>query len=76
MPDDANSGGDRSPTALRDYQRAAVDTVDPALPRGQIIAACGVGKTLIALASAVKLLDGRPGSVLVLFPTLGLMEQT
>ena len=62
---------------LRDYQVAAVDAVDPVLQRGQMIAACGVGKTLMGLHSALKLLDGNAtGTVLLLFPTLGLLEQT
>lgn len=61
---------------LRDYQQNAVDAVHPGQPRGQVIAACGVGKTLMAMYSAVKLLDGTSGTVLMLFPTLGLLEQT
>jgi predicted helicase len=33
-------------------------------------------KLLIAAHTVAKLLDGRPGAVLVTFPTLGLLEQT
>lgn len=40
------------------------------------MAACGTGKTLIAVHTVAKLLDGADGAVLVVFPTLGLLEQT
>jgi superfamily II DNA or RNA helicase len=41
-----------------------------------LISACGTGKTLMAAHGTAKLLAGKQGSVLVLFPTLGLLEQT
>ena len=61
---------------LRDYQRAAVAAADPADERAIWVSGCGTGKTLMASAATAKLLAGRPGSALVLFPTLGLLEQT
>jgi len=61
---------------LRGYQRAAVDVVDARHERALIVAACGTGKTLMAVHTVAKLLDGRSGAVLVTFPTLGLLEQT
>ena len=61
---------------LRDYQRAAVEAADPAADRGLWVSGCGTGKTLMAAAATAKLLGNKPGSVLVLFPTLGLLEQT
>lgn len=61
---------------LRRYQRAAVDVVDARHKRALIVAACGTGKTLMAVHAVAKLLDGRRGAVLVTFPTLGLLEQT
>ena len=74
MPD---QGGRRSRRLrLRGYQRAAVDVVDARQERALIVAACGTGKTLMAVHAVAKLLDGRPGAVLVTFPTLGLLEQT
>ena len=61
---------------LRRYQQAAVDAVEPTHERALTIAACGTGKTLMAVHAVAKLLNGRPGTVLVTFPTLGLLEQT
>lgn len=61
---------------LRDYQRAAVEAADPATDRALWVSGCGTGKTLMAAAATAKLLGNKPGSVLVLFPTLGLLEQT
>ncbi|MCV7117687.1 DEAD/DEAH box helicase family protein [Mycobacterium nebraskense] len=50
--------------------------MDARQERALIVAACGTGKTLMAVHAVAKLLDGRPGAVLVTFPTLGLLEQT
>jgi superfamily II DNA or RNA helicase len=61
---------------LRDYQRAAVAAADPAIERAVWVSGCGTGKTLMASAATAKLLAGSSGSALVLFPTLGLLEQT
>lgn len=61
---------------LRAYQQAAVDVIDSTQQRALIVAACGTGKTLMAVHAVAKLLDGQPGTVLVTFPTLGLLEQT
>ncbi|MDO2394681.1 Helicase associated domain protein [Mycobacterium avium subsp. hominissuis] len=73
----ADQGGRRPRRLrLRRYQRTAVDVVDARQERALIVAACGTGKTLMAVHTVAKLLDGRPGAVLVTFPTLGLLEQT
>ncbi|MEU6120244.1 Helicase associated domain protein [Streptomyces sp. NPDC047117] len=70
---------------LRDHQVEAVDAIVRGLDippggipanglRGQVIAACGTGKTLIAAAAARRLVPR--GRVLVLVPTLELLTQT
>ncbi|MBK3570970.1 Helicase associated domain protein [Streptomyces sp. MBT62] len=70
---------------LRDHQVEAVaaivrglDTPPEGIPanglRGQVHAACGTGKTIIAAASAKRLVP--KGRVLVLVPTLDLLAQT
>lgn len=61
---------------MRDYQRAAVEAADPAADRALWVSGCGTGKTLMAAAATAKLLGNKAGSVLVLFTTLGLLEQT
>ncbi|MFJ4467793.1 Helicase associated domain protein [Streptomyces sp. NPDC089424] len=70
---------------LRDHQREAVaaivrglDVPSGGIPvnglRGQVHAACGTGKTLMAAAAARRLVPR--GRVLVLVPTLDLLAQT
>ncbi|MFF0430495.1 Helicase associated domain protein [Streptomyces sp. NPDC004520] len=70
---------------LRDHQVEAVDAVVRGLDvppggvpwgglRGQVHAACGTGKTVIAAAAAKRLVP--KGRVLVLVPTLDLLTQT
>ncbi|MFD0078526.1 Helicase associated domain protein [Streptomyces sp. NPDC127166] len=70
---------------LRDHQIEAVATIVRGLDvppggipfhglRGQVHAACGTGKTIIAAASAKRLVP--KGRVLVLVPTLDLLTQT
>ncbi|MFH8843172.1 Helicase associated domain protein [Streptomyces sp. NPDC017868] len=70
---------------LRDHQVEAVDAVVRGLDvppggvpwgglRGQVHAACGTGKTVIAAAAAKRLVPR--GRVLVLVPTLDLLTQT
>nr|WP_083866403.1 DEAD/DEAH box helicase [Mycobacterium liflandii] len=44
--------------------------------RAQVISGCGTGKTLMAIHGVAKLLADAPGSVVLTFPTLGLLEQT
>lgn len=61
---------------LRDYQIAAVEAVTPDDARALLVSGCGTGKTLMAVHAVAKLLAGGPGSVLLTFPTLGLLEQT
>ncbi|GAA0454045.1 DEAD/DEAH box helicase [Streptomyces olivaceiscleroticus] len=70
---------------LRDHQIEAVDAIVRGLDvppggipadglRGQVIAACGTGKTLMAAAAARRLVPR--GRVLVVVPTLELLTQT
>lgn len=70
---------------LRDHQIEAIDAIVRGLDvpvggipahglRGQVHAACGTGKTLIAAASAKRLVP--KGRKLVLVPTLDLLSQT
>ncbi|MGW8889637.1 Helicase associated domain protein [Streptomyces sp. NPDC055749] len=70
---------------LRDHQIEAVDAIvrgfdipPGGIPfnglRGQVHAACGTGKTIIAAASAKRLMP--KGRILVLVPTLDLLAQT
>ncbi|MGW1752205.1 Helicase associated domain protein [Streptomyces sp. NPDC002092] len=70
---------------LRDHQIEAVSAIVRGLDvppggipwnglRGQVHAACGTGKTIMAAASARRLVPG--GRVLVLVPTLDLLAQT
>ncbi|MGW4985709.1 Helicase associated domain protein [Streptomyces mirabilis] len=70
---------------LRDHQIEAVDAIVRGLDippggipanglRGQVHAACGTGKTLMAAASAKRIVPR--GRVLVLMPTLDLLTQT
>ncbi len=61
---------------LRPYQRDAVTAIDVDEERALLVAACGTGKTLMAAHAAAKLLPDGPAAVLVVFPTLGLLEQT
>ena len=61
---------------LRPYQRDAVTAIDVDEERALVVAACGTGKTLMAAHAAAKLLPDGPAAVLVVFPTLGLLEQT
>lgn len=70
---------------LRDHQVEAVDAVVRGFDippggisrsglRGQVHAACGTGKTVIAAASAKRIVP--KGRILVLVPTLDLLAQT
>lgn len=70
---------------LRDHQIEAVAAIVRGLDirpggiprnglRGQVHAACGTGKTIIAAASAKRLVP--KGRILVLVPTLDLLTQT
>ncbi|WP_370102606.1 Helicase associated domain protein [Streptacidiphilus sp. MAP12-20] len=63
---------------LREHQRQALDAISAALTsggRGQVVMACGGGKTLVAVRAATALV-GAGGTVLVLLPSLGLLAQT
>ncbi|KAB7835744.1 DEAD/DEAH box helicase [Streptomyces mobaraensis] len=68
----------RQHLTLRPYQHDAINAIVAGLARGdagQLHAACGSGKTLIAYRSARRLLaDG--GVVAILVPTLALVAQT
>ncbi|MBZ9593625.1 Helicase associated domain protein [Streptomyces erythrochromogenes] len=70
---------------LRDHQREAVEAIVRGLDippggipanglRGQVVAACGTGKTIMAAEAARRIAPG--GRVLVLVPTLELLTQT
>ncbi|MFF8513576.1 Helicase associated domain protein [Streptomyces sp. NPDC015492] len=70
---------------LFDHQREAVEAIvrgfdipPDGIPvrglRGQVVAACGTGKTIMAAEAARRLVPG--GRVLVLVPTLDLLTQT
>lgn len=61
---------------LRDYQSAAITdgvATFAAHDRAHFVLACGAGKTLISLRLQEAL---NPGTVLALFPTLALLQQT
>ena len=66
---------------LRPYQRTAVQKVLQGLvahDRGQLIMACGTGKTFTALRIMERMVRGRsqPGLFLFLVPSLALINQT
>jgi len=66
----------RKPHTPRDHQKAAIKDVVSGFAqadRGQLIMACGTGKTLTSLLIAEKLAARR---VLVLVPSLSLLSQT
>jgi superfamily II DNA or RNA helicase len=63
---------------LRAHQREALDAIEGAVLAGErrmtVVAACGTGKTLIALRAAQLLAP--QGAVLILMPTKALLTQT
>ncbi|WP_413231892.1 DEAD/DEAH box helicase family protein [Micromonospora rifamycinica] len=62
---------------LRGYQREAVEAIVEGATRdgrGQVIAACGTGKTLIAAHAAVRCCP--QGLVVIVCPSLALVGQT
>lgn len=66
------------PVSLRGYQAQAVEDIARHLARegrGQLRAACGTGKTLVALRVAEKVVP-RSGLTVLLAPTIGLVAQT
>lgn len=77
-----DAGGDTEGTsmasrALRPYQVEAIDAIATALANGgsgQLRAACGSGKTLIAMRAAERLVES-DGLVIVLAPSLALVAQ-
>jgi predicted helicase len=73
----------REKKALRPHQRTAIDAVLHRLPpggRGQLIMACGTGKTFTSLKLAEEMLAERVaaggGRVLFLVPSLALLSQS
>ncbi|SHU03046.1 DEAD/DEAH box helicase [Mycobacteroides abscessus] len=66
----------RPPNPLRQHQIDALTAVQTDVARQQLIMACGTGKTLTGQHAVAKLLGEQPGTVLVLVPTLSLLEQT
>lgn len=67
-----------APVSLRPHQTEAVEAVTGAVTAGEqrvtVVSACGTGKTLMAAATAERLVPR--GSVLVVVPTLALLTQT
>ncbi|CPU61320.1 putative helicase [Mycobacteroides abscessus] len=61
---------------LRQHQIDAIASVQTGDARQQLIMACGTGKTLTGQHAVAKLIGKQPGTVLVLVPTLSLLEQT
>ena len=60
------SGGPGEPLTPRPHQRAAVDDVAAGLvDRGQLLMACGTGKTLTALWARTETLHDGPGLYLI-----------
>ena len=73
-PADLSGGGPREPLLPRPHQQAAIDDVAAGLvERGELLMACGTGKTLTALW-ATEALDAQ--RTLVLLPSLTLLSQT
>jgi predicted helicase len=68
----------RPPKLLHDYQRAAIDDVVAGMAsfdRGQLVMACGTGKTFTSLRLAERVV-GSGGSILFLVPSINLVSQT
>ena len=69
----------KKPFEMMPHQRDAMRKVAAGLKdddRGQMIMACGTGKTLTALRIAEKMCGGRNGLVLYAVPSISLMQQT
>jgi superfamily II DNA or RNA helicase len=66
----------KKPFPLRDHQSDAIAAVQADLDRQQVIMACGTGKTVTGQHATHTLLQGRTGTVLILTPTLTLLQQT
>ena len=66
----------RKPYDLRSYQKEAIKSVTTKMQdRGQMIMACGTGKTLTSLRLAEQMV-GKGGLVLYAVPSISLMRQT
>lgn len=68
----------RAPYKLREHQKAAFDRVVSGFKkysRGQMIMACGTGKTFTSLKIAERV-AGKSGTVLYLVPSISLMHQS
>ena len=68
-----NDGKARKPLKPRPHQRNALKDIDSLGNRGQLVMACGTGKTLTALWAAERL---EAEKTLVLLPSLTLLSQT
>ena len=69
----------KKPFEMMSHQKEALQRVTTSLKdvdRGQMIMACGTGKTLTALRIAEKMCSGRNGLVLYAVPSISLMQQT
>ncbi|MDE0266135.1 MAG: DEAD/DEAH box helicase family protein, partial [Thaumarchaeota archaeon] len=69
----------KKPFELMAHQREALQKVSEGLrdaDRGQMIMACGTGKTITALRIAERMCGGKSGLVLYAVPSISLMQQT
>ena len=65
-----------APPALWDHQADAVAAIHAGVARQQVCMACGTGKTVTGQHATLTFLQGRPGAILILTPTLALLKQT
>ena len=64
-----------APRELWDHQLDAIAAIHAGVARQQVAMACGTGKTVVGQHGARTFLQGRPGAMLVLAPTLALLKQ-
>ncbi len=65
-----------APQLLWDHQVDAIASIHAGAARQQVAMACGTGKTVTGQHAAYTFLQGRPGAILILTPTLALLKQT
>ena len=65
-----------APPPLWDHQADAVAAIHAGVARQQVCMACGTGKTVTGQHATLTFLQGRPGAILILTPTLALLKQT
>ena len=64
-----------APLPLWDHQVDAIAAIHAGVARQQVAMACGTGKSVTGQHAALTFLQGRPGTLLVLAPTLALLKQ-